>query len=300
MAYLFLLDAAHIGQQGKTRLPAPPPLVMRALKLSRLERALVRRLYARRNTVTTLMRMFHCCQTTINRAVRNHMGDDVDDDDAIIRNADLPPDVTAMLGLKDCDRDDDKALTATSNRWRPWAPTRVIISRTPVPRSVPRTVTRRSPKVSVVGHFLTIITDSAHCPQQFLKQVEATGSDSKPHTFAAAKSDVRYAHNSSGIPRYNVTQGGSAFPMWEKPASDSLASVEGFLASIQLGEVHAQMLLDEGIKTHQDLIHIKEIIGSESLRLVKESLKARGFTTFELIKFISAVSAWVPTESGIR
>ena len=83
-------------------------------------------------------------------------------------------------------------------------------------------------------------------------------------------------------------------------AQDNSASVEGFIASIQLGGNHAQMLLDEGIKTHQDLLHIKEIIGTESLRLVKDSLKARGFTTFELIKFISAVSVSTPTPSGIR
>ncbi|KAH9053068.1 hypothetical protein EDB87DRAFT_1691147 [Lactarius vividus] len=221
---------------------------MRALKLSRLERALIRKLYARRNTAATLMRMFQCCQTTVNRAVRNHMGDDIDDDDAIIRDADLPADIIVMLGLKV--RDDDKVLTATSsstNRWRPCALTRVIPRRTP---AIPRT--RRSPKASV----------------------ESTGGDSdiKPQTVAAAKSDV-----------------GSALPIWEKPAPDGLASVEGFLASIQLGEAHAQMLLDEGIKTHQDLLHIKEIIGTESLKLIRDSLKARGFTTFELIKFISAV-----------
>ena len=101
------------------------------------------------------------------------------------------------------------------------------------------------------------------------------------------------------MPRCNVTQAGSAMPKREKPAPDNLASVEGFLASIQLGDNHAQMLLDEGIKSHQDLLHIKEILGTESLRLVKDSLKARGFTTFELIKFISAVSAWSPMESGI-
>lgn len=177
------------------------------------------------------------------------MGDDIDDDDAIIRDADLPADVTAMLGLKD--RDDDKALTTSStNRWRPWAPIKVIPRRTPALRTVPKTVTRRSPKVSV----------------------EAAESDIKPQTVAAAQSDT-----------------GSTLPKWEKPAPDSLASVEGFLASIQLGEAHAQMLLDEGIKTHQDLLHMKEIIGTESLQLVRESLKARGFTTFELIKFISAV-----------
>lgn len=124
-----------------------------------------------------------------------------------------------------------------------------------------------------------------------LKQVEATESNSDLHTATVAKSDVRSVPNSSGIPRYNVTQAGSAISTWEKPASDGLVSMEGFLASIQLGEDHAQMLLDEGVKTHQDLLHIKEIIGTESLRLVKDSLKARGFTTFELIKFISAVSA---------
>ena len=128
----------------------PPPPVMRTLKLSRLERALVRKLYIRRYTAATLMRMFRCCQTTVNRAVRNHMGDDIDDDEAIIRNADVPADVSAMLGLtKECD--DDKAF-ATPNRWRPWALTRGVIPRIPVPRSLPRTVTRRSPKVCLCHH----------------------------------------------------------------------------------------------------------------------------------------------------
>jgi len=238
---------------------------MRTLKLSRLERALVRKLYIRRYTAATLMRMFRCCQTTVNRAVRNHMSDNTDDDDAIIRNADIPADVAAMLGLmKECD--EESRVSTTASRWRPWAPTRGVIPRMPVPRSLPRTVARRSPKL------------------------EATGSDSNLLTVAAAKQDVRHAPNSPGIPRCNVTQAGSAMPTREKPAPDGLAaSVEGFLASIQLGEDHAQMLLDEGIKTHQDLLHIKEIIGTESLRFIKDSLKARGFTTFELIKFISAV-----------
>lgn len=187
------------------------------------------------------------------------MGDDDDNDDAIIRNADLPADVTAMLDLTE--RDDDKAITATTtNRWRPYAPTAGVTPRMPVPRrSVPAAVTRRGPKVSVV--------------------VEATGSNCDPLTVAAAKSEA-YSE--------------SAMPMWEKPAPDSLAFAEGFLSSIQLGEDHARMLLDEGIKTHQDLLHIKEILGTESLRPVKESLKARGFTTFELIKFISAVKG-IPT-----
>jgi hypothetical protein len=117
---------------------------MRTLKLSRLERALVRKLYIRRYTAATLMRMFRCCQTTVNRAVRNHMSDDIDDDDAIIRNADLPADVATMLGLlKECD---DNKVSTTANRWRPWAPTRGVIPRMPVPR----TVTRRSPKVSYI------------------------------------------------------------------------------------------------------------------------------------------------------
>lgn len=97
-----------------------------------------------------------------------------------------------------------------------------------------------------------------------------------------------------------MTQTDSDLPKLEKPTPETLAFVKGFLSSIQLGEDHAQMLLDEGIKTHQDLLHIKEILGTESLRLIKDSLKARGFTTFELIKFISAVSAWVLTELGIR
>lgn len=179
------------------------------------------------------------------------MGDDVEDDDAIISNAELPADVSVMLGLKGCDDDDAPPV---ANRWRPWAPTRgVIVPRTPAsaPQPFPRLVARKSSKVSV----------------------EAAGSNSSnSHPVVSAKSEA-----------------GSAMPKREKPAPDNLASVEGFLASIQLGDNHAQMLLDEGIKSHQDLLHIKEILGTESLRLVKDSLKARGFTTFELIKFISAV-----------
>ncbi|KAF8260491.1 hypothetical protein EI94DRAFT_1811604 [Lactarius quietus] len=190
--------------------------------------------------------MFRCCQTTVKRAVRNHMGDDVEIDDALIRNAELPGDVAVMLGLKECD-DDDKAPPAnTTNRWRPWA------RRTPGAQALPRLLTQSSPKVSV----------------------EAAGSNSSNRhpVVLSAKSEAS-----------------STMPTWEKPAGGNLTSVEGFLASIQLGDGHAQMLLDEGIKTRQDLLHIKEILGTESLRLVKESLKARGFTTFELIKFISAV-----------
>lgn len=153
MAYLLLLDCPSIRgayRTARARLAyPPPPLVMRSLKLSHLERALVRKLYARRYTAAALMRMFRCCQTTVNRAVRNHMNDDVDDDDAIIRTADLPADVTAMLGLKECD--DDNASATNTSRWRPWAPIRGVMPRMPVPRPVPRTVTRSSPKVSV-GH----------------------------------------------------------------------------------------------------------------------------------------------------
>ena len=73
------------------------------------------------------------------------MNDDMDDDDAIIRDADIPVDVAAMLGLtKECD--EDKASTP-ANRWRPWVPVKGVIPRMTVPRSLPR---RRSPKVSVV------------------------------------------------------------------------------------------------------------------------------------------------------
>lgn len=125
----------------------------------------------------------------------------------------------------------------------------------------------------------------------FLEQVEDTeSSSSNPSPVVRAKSEVHSAHNPSSIPQRNVTQAGSAVPTFARPEPDKLA-LEGFLASIQLGGNHAQMLLDEGIKTHQDLLHIKDILGTESLKLIKDSLKARGFTTFEVIKFISAVSA---------
>ena len=126
---------------------------MRSLKLSHLERALVRKLYARRYTIAVLTRMFRCCQTTVNRAVRNHMEDNLEDDDALIRNAELPADVSVMLGLKECD-DDSAPPVPNRSRWRPWVPTRgVMQSRTPasVLQPFPR-LAARSPKVSI-GHF---------------------------------------------------------------------------------------------------------------------------------------------------
>ena len=81
---------------------------MRSLKLSYPEQSLVQALYARRYTAATLTRMFRCCQTTVNHAIRNHMGEDIDD--AMIRNANLPTDVSVILGLKECDNDKALAL----------------------------------------------------------------------------------------------------------------------------------------------------------------------------------------------
>ena len=121
---------------------------MRSLKLTQLERALIRKLYARRYTIAVLSRMFRCCQTTINRSIRNNMGDDVKDDDTIISNADLPADLSAMLGLKESD--DEKALVSPNKQWRPWAQTKGLILPRPI-ATVPRMTSRTSPKVSV-GH----------------------------------------------------------------------------------------------------------------------------------------------------
>jgi hypothetical protein len=133
---------------------------------------------------------------------------------------------------------------------------------------------------------------SVHCSQRIFEIGPSyRSSSSNPLPVVSAKSEVRNCPQPFWYTPMQRDAGGSATPTWEKPAPGKLESVEGFLASIQLGDNHAQMLLDEGIKTRQDLIHIKEILGTESLRLVKDSLKARGFTTFELIKFISAVSA---------
>jgi len=102
------------------------------------------------------MRMFHCCQTTINRAVRNHMHDEVDEDDALILDTDLPADVTAMLGL--AESDDDK------NQWQPWGTqTKAVVPRMPVSQSAPgsRTIDRRSPRV-YVGYILSTTFTEFH------------------------------------------------------------------------------------------------------------------------------------------
>ena len=92
------------------------------------------------------------------------MEDDLENDDALIRNAELPADVSVMLGLKECD-DDSAPPVPNRSRWRPWVPARagVMLPRTPASalQPFPRLVAR-SPKVSI-RLLSPPFTHFAHC-----------------------------------------------------------------------------------------------------------------------------------------
>jgi len=84
-------------------------------------------------------------------------------------------------------------------------------------------------------------------------------------------------------PKPQVTSAGSA-----KPPDDSSAAVKQFLSGIGLDQSHLQILLQEGIRTQQDLDDLQQT-EKECLIELRDVLRARGFTAFEFSKVEYAV-----------
>jgi len=62
-----------------------------------------------------------------------------------------------------------------------------------------------------------------------------------------------------------------------------------FLSGIGLGQSHLQMLLQEGIRTQQDLDGLQEM-EKDSVVELRDVLRARGFTAFEFSKVEYAIA----------
>ncbi|KAH9165868.1 hypothetical protein EDB89DRAFT_264244 [Lactarius sanguifluus] len=74
-----------------------------------------------------------------------------------------------------------------------------------------------------------------------------------------------------------------------KPPDDGSAAVKQFLSGIGLGQSHLQILLEEGIRTQQDLNGLRRM-EKECMVELRDVLRARGFTAFEFSKVEHAVS----------
>ncbi|KAH9053069.1 hypothetical protein EDB87DRAFT_311537 [Lactarius vividus] len=72
------------------------------------------------------------------------------------------------------------------------------------------------------------------------------------------------------------------------PPDDGSAAVEQFLSDIGLGQSHLRILLEEGIKTQQDLDGLRRM-EKECVDELRDVLRARGFTAFEFSKVEYAV-----------
>jgi hypothetical protein len=72
------------------------------------------------------------------------------------------------------------------------------------------------------------------------------------------------------------------------PEDDDSAAVMQFLAGIGLGQSHFQILIQEGIRTQQDLDGLRQM-EKDSIAELGDVLRARGFTAFEFSKVEYAV-----------
>ena len=72
------------------------------------------------------------------------------------------------------------------------------------------------------------------------------------------------------------------------PPDDGSAAVEQFLLGIGLGQSHFQILLQEGIRTQQDLDELQQL-EKDCVVELRDVLRARGFTAFEFSKVEYAV-----------
>lgn len=94
---------------------------------------------------------------------------------------------------------------------------------------------------------------------------------------------VDVAEFSSPRPQVSGAGLGSA-----KPPEGGSAAVKQFLRGIGLGQSHLQILLQEGIRTQQDLDGLQQM-EKESMVELRDVLRARGFTAFEFSKVECAV-----------
>jgi hypothetical protein len=74
----------------------------------------------------------------------------------------------------------------------------------------------------------------------------------------------------------------------KSPEDDGSAAVMQFLAGIGLGQSHFQILIQEGIRTQQDLDGLRQM-EKDSIAELGDVLRARGFTAFEFSKVEYAV-----------
>lgn len=86
-------------------------------------------------------------------------------------------------------------------------------------------------------------------------------------------------------PKPQVTGAGSV----KSPEDDGSAAVMQFLAGIGLGQSHFQILIQEGIRTQQDLDGLRQM-EKDSIAELGDVLRARGFTAFEFSKVEYAIS----------
>ncbi|KAH9051626.1 hypothetical protein EDB83DRAFT_2522033 [Lactarius deliciosus] len=115
------------------------------------------------------------------------------------------------------------------------------------------------------------------------KRAASSRSRSRSRTVTTSDSVRRTADAPAGSrtpPRPQVTT---------KPPDDSSAAVKQFLSGIGLGQSHFQILLDEGIRTQQDLDGLRRM-EKECMVELRDVLRARGFTAFEFSKVEYAVS----------
>lgn len=112
-------------------------------------------------------------------------------------------------------------------------------------------------------------------------------------TFSARPPRKRAASSHSMTTSESDAPAGSRTPpkpqVTTKPPDDGSAAVKQFLSGIGLAQSHLQILLEEGIRTQQDLDGLRRM-EKECMVELRDVLRARGFTAFEFSKVEYAVS----------
>ena len=93
-------------------------------------------------------------------------------------------------------------------------------------------------------------------------------------------------------PKQQVSTGAGAGSAPED-GSAAAPAVKQFLTSIGLGQSHLQILLQEGIRTQQDLDGLQQM-EKEYMVELRDVLRARGFTAFEFskVEYAVRISLW--------